>query len=474
MTFSQFLSILRARWIAAAVVLFLTIGVTAAVSLLLPKTYTATATVMIDVRSPDPVAGMVMNGMAMPSYMATQVDILGSVRVAARVVQLLRISENSALREQWNEATGGRGNFDIWVAELLLKSLNVKPARESNVIEVSYRNADPRFAAALANAFVQAYIDTSVALRAQPAKQYSSFFETRSRQLREELEAAQAKLSAYQKEKGITGQDERFDQETQRLNELTSQLVAIQAIAVEAESRSRQARSASDQAADVIGNPVVAGLRSELSRQEARMRELTARLGDAHPQVVEMRANIEEMRRRVDIESQRVSGSVDSNSQIAKRRETEIRAALEAQRLKVLKMKEERQALSVLMREVETVQRNYDQAQQRMSQTEMESENTQTNIAPLTPAVEPVEPSGPRIILNMLMSVFLGLLLAVGVAVMREIMDRRVRSLEDISSLVGMPVMGVLPAPRGRRLAGKSVSRDLPVGVLARLPKPGA
>ena len=48
MTFSQFLSILRARWIAAAVVLFLTIGVTAAVSLLLPKTYTATATVMID------------------------------------------------------------------------------------------------------------------------------------------------------------------------------------------------------------------------------------------------------------------------------------------------------------------------------------------------------------------------------------------------------------------------------------------
>ena len=242
MTFSQFLSILRARWIAAAVVLFLTIGVTAAVSLLLPKTYTATATVMIDVRSPDPVAGMVMNGMAMPSYMATQVDILGSVRVATRVVQLLRISENSALREQWNEATGGRGNFDIWVAELLLKSLNVKPARESNVIEVSYRNADPRFAAALANAFVQAYIDTSVALRAQPAKQYSAFFETRAKQLREELEAAQAKLSAYQKEKGITGQDERFDQETQRLNELTSQLVAIQALAVEAESRSRQAR----------------------------------------------------------------------------------------------------------------------------------------------------------------------------------------------------------------------------------------
>ena len=315
-----------------------------------------------------------------------------------------------------------------------------------------YRNADPKFSAALANAFVQAYIETSVGLRSSPAKQYSAFFEERSRKLRQDLEAAQVKLAAFQSQNGLTGQDERFDLETQRLNELSSQLVALQALSVDAESRSRQARGAADKSQEVISNGLVSGLRADVSRQEARLRELKARLGDAHPQVIELQANIEELRVRVDVESQRVTGGVDSNSQIMQRREGEVRVALEAQRAKVLRLKEVRQELMVRMREVESLQRNYDQIIQRMNQTDMEGQNTQTNIALLTPATEPVEPSGPRLLLNILLSVFLGAGLAVGFAVVREIMDRRVRTLEDISSQIGLPVLGVLPRPKGKML----------------------
>jgi capsular polysaccharide biosynthesis protein len=101
---------------------------------------------------------------------------------------------------------------------------------------------------------------------------------------------------------------------------------------------------------------------------------------------------------------------------------------------------------------VESLQRNYDQIIQRMNQTDMEGQNTQTNIALLTPATEPVEPSGPRLLLNILLSVFLGAGLAVGFAVVREIMDRRVRTLEDISSQIGLPVLGILPRPKGKML----------------------
>lgn len=452
MKFSQFLSILRARWIAVFTVLCATVGVTTAVSLMLPKSYTATATVMIDARAPDPMTGVMMNGMAAPAYMATQVDILTSTRVAQRVVQNLGVAKNPLLLSEWREKTAGRGIFEVWVAELLLKNLSVKPARESSVIEVMYRNADPKFSAALANAFVQAYIETSVGLRSSPAKQYSAFFEERSRKLRQDLEAAQVKLAAFQSQNGLTGQDERFDLETQRLNELSSQLVALQALSVDAESRSRQARGAADKSQEVISNGLVSGLRADVSRQEARLRELKARLGDAHPQVIELQANIEELRVRIDVESQRVTGGVDSNSQIMQRREGEVRVALEAQRAKVLRLKEVRQELMVRMREVESLQRNYDQIIQRMNQTDMEGQNTQTNIALLTPATEPVEPSGPRLLLNILLSVFLGAGLAVGFAVVREIMDRRVRTLEDISSQIGLPVLGVLPRPKGKML----------------------
>ena len=82
MTFHQFLLILRARRKIVIATLLFTVTATLVVSLLLPKQYTASTAVLIDVKSPDPVAGMVIPGLASPAYMATQVDIINSNRVA--------------------------------------------------------------------------------------------------------------------------------------------------------------------------------------------------------------------------------------------------------------------------------------------------------------------------------------------------------------------------------------------------------
>src|SRR5678815_4183313 len=109
MTLLQFLLILRARYKVAALTLLITVAATFFISLLLPKQYSATSAVVIDVRSPDPVAGMIMPGLATPAYMATQVDIITSDRVAQRVVKLLRMDESPVIREQWMDATDGEG-----------------------------------------------------------------------------------------------------------------------------------------------------------------------------------------------------------------------------------------------------------------------------------------------------------------------------------------------------------------------------
>ncbi len=475
MTFPQFLSILKARWLSVLMVLGLTVGSTVALSLVLPKNYTASAAVVLDVRSPDPIAGMVLGAMAMPAYMATQVDIIQSDRVAQRVVQGLRLTENAQTRADWLDATGGQGNFEAWVADLIKKKLDVKPSRESNVVNVSYTSTDPRFSATLANAFVKAYMDVSIGLRVSPARQYNEFFDARGKELREALERAQAKLTGFQKSSGILATDERFDIETQRLNELSTQLVTLQALSAESGSRNAQARgNQSDQLQDVLGNPVVAGLRADLSRQEARLQELNARLGDAHPQVVELRANIAELSARLKAESRRVSGSVGVTNTINKAREVEVRAALEAQRTKVLSLKQQRDEAAVLMKEVETAQRAYDQVVARASQTSLESQNTQSNISVLTPATEPAEHSSPRLLLNTLLSLFLGALLAVGFALVRELMDRRVRGPQDLVEALGLPVLGALPRPMRRAAAGKPVqAQTLPPNVTARLPRPG-
>jgi uncharacterized protein involved in exopolysaccharide biosynthesis len=255
MSFGQFISRLKARWWAALLVLGLTIGTTVGVSLMLPKQYTANASVVVDFK-PDPVSAMLYAGMASPGYLATQVDVIQSERVALRVVRNLKLADNPQVRQQWVEATDGKGTVENWLVDLFQRQMDVKPSRESSVITVSYRAQEPQFAAALANAFVQAYLQTALELRVDPAKQYSSFFDSRAKEARDTLERAQSKLSAFQKENGIIASDERLDVENARLNELSSQAVMLQALASEAGSRQTQARGESaDKMQEVLNTP---------------------------------------------------------------------------------------------------------------------------------------------------------------------------------------------------------------------------
>ena len=271
MTVGQFFSILRARWLIALLVFVLIVASTVAASLVWPKKYSASASVVIDAK-PDPVTALLYPGMGSPAFMATQVDILNSERVAQRVVANLKLADNPQVKAQWQEATQGQGDVQTWLAESLLRGMDVKPARESNVLTITYKAADPRFAAGMANAFLQAYMDTVRDMRVNPARQYSTFFDGRVKEAREAVEVAQSKLSSFQKDNGIIATDERLDVESARLNELSSQLVTFQAVSAESTSRNTQALGASaDKLQDVLSNPVIGALKSDLSRAETAL-----------------------------------------------------------------------------------------------------------------------------------------------------------------------------------------------------------
>jgi polysaccharide biosynthesis transport protein len=471
MTFGQFLSIVRARWWAALLVLVLVVASALAVNLMLPKQYKAVASVLVDSK-PDPVSVAMFGGQS-PGFMATQVDIIQSDRVAQRVVRNLKLNENPQVRKQWQDEAKGEGSIESWLGSVFQKSMDVVPSRESSVISVSYRAPDPRFAAALANAFVQAYVDTSLELRVDPARQYSTFFESRSKEARESLEQAQSKLSSFQREKGIIANDERLDIENSRLNELSSQLTALQAMAAESGSRQVQAQGEQgDRMQEVLNNALVSGLKADLSRGEARLQELSTRFGDNHPQVQEIKANIAELRSRLDAETRKVTSGVGLTNTITRKRESEVRASLEAQRNKVLRLKAVRDEGMVMMRDVENAQRSYDAVQQRFTQTNLESQTKQSSVNVLTEAVPPLSPASPRILLNTLLAAVGGLLLAAGTALVLELRDRRVRNVDDVVATLELPVLVTLPKP-GSRLALGNKQSLMQQRLLAPLPSPG-
>jgi polysaccharide biosynthesis transport protein len=454
MSFSQFVAALRARWILALGVFIAVVAVTAAVTMLLPARYKAYSSVVVDGKSPDPINGSIMANAMMSSYIATQTDIIQSDRVAKRVISLLNLDKVPVLRSQWIEETGGKGVYDSWLSQRLSKALSVVPSRDSSVITIEYSATDPAFAVAMANAFVKAYIETTVELRVEPAKRFGQMFDEQAKQARDRLETAQTRLSAYQREKGLIATDERFDVENARLAEISSQLVALQSLS--AESNSRQAR-AGNNSSEVLNNPVVVGLTTELSRQEASLKQISAKLGPAHPQVQELTASNAELRDRIAKESTRVTSSVVINNAVNRSREDQIRTSLEAQRQRILKMKEQRDAAAVLYRDVEIAQRAYDSLRARLDLSSLESQSNQTNVSVLNEASQPSEPSSPRVALNIVASVFLGAMLGVGVAVLREIMDRRLRTEEDFTNLLSSNLLGVMPVARDTKSGKKAL-----------------
>lgn len=472
MNLSQLFSILKARKWVAIPVFVLTVATAVVVSLLLPKQYVGTASILVDPR-PDPIAGAVVADVRLnPAYVTTQVDVLKSPRVAQRVVRNLRLTENAETRDAWLEATGGEGSMEDWLTASLQKNLEIVPSAESNVIIVNYRAGSPQQAAAIANAFVQAYLQTGIELRVDPARQFSGFFETRTKEARDKLEAAQSKLSAFQRQRGLIASDERLDIETARLQELSSQLVALQAVSAESAGRLAQARGAADRTQEVLSNPLINSLKGQQAASEARLQELAARYGDQHPQVIEIKANIAETRRRIDAEVARVSAGVGVTAAVNRQREAEIRGSLEAQRARVLQMKQVRDEGAVLLRDVESAQRTYDTLLARLTQAGIESQANLTGTYQLSTATPPADAAFPNMLLNVAMAVFLGGLLALGTPMLLEVMDRRVRVPLDVVDALGLPMIGVMPRPDARRLLGRPAMPALQQRLLGQLPPP--
>ncbi|HEX8605345.1 MAG TPA: chain length determinant protein EpsF [Pseudoduganella sp.] len=444
MNFTQLLLIFRARKKVVISTLLIVVLAALAVSLLLPKTYKASSTLLLNYKGVDPLTGVMMPGQLMPAYMATQIDIIGSRNVAIRVVERLQLANSPAVQEQFREATNGVGSINSWLAGLLLRKLDVTPSRESSVVDVAFSGSEPQFVAAVANAFAEEYVRATVQLKVDPMRRASTYFDQQTKLLRDRVEEAQSRLSKYQQDNGIVSVDNRLDVESNRLNDLSAQLVAAQAQVMEATSRQRMASGSLSASPDVANSPIIQNLRLTLGNAEAKLAEAGQRLGRNHPQYVSAQAEVAKLRRDLEEQTRLTSQSVGNNATVLSQRESQIREALAAQKAKVLELNRSRDEMNVLMKDVENAQRAFDASSQRGSQTRIEGQAEQSDIAILNPAIVPSEPDGPKVLRNVLLSVFLGTLLGFGLAFVLELMDRRVRSAGDLKDSLDIPLLGAI------------------------------
>ena len=221
MNLNQFLQALSARRKAFTMVLLAVIATAVTVALLVPKKYEAVATVLIDARDEQTMSATRIGARERAGYVQTQVDLIQSGRVAARVAKDLKLAQKPGVREAWEAETAGVVPVDDWLAQALLLKTKVEVSA-SNILTVKHASSDPRQAAAVANGFVKAYLDTALEMRTEPTREAAEWFNDQLKTLRTQVGQAQSKLTAYQKAKGNTYADERIDLDATRLGELSS------------------------------------------------------------------------------------------------------------------------------------------------------------------------------------------------------------------------------------------------------------
>jgi succinoglycan biosynthesis transport protein ExoP len=220
---------------------------------------------------------------------------------------------------------------------------------------------------------------------------------------------------------------------------------------------------------EVITNSYIITVKAALQAAEARLEEQSSVMGKNHPAYQRSAAEVAALKERLSAETRKVVAGLGNTAEQSRKREAELKAAFDAQQERIMKTKDARVELAVLTRDVDNAQRAYDAALGRYTTIKLESKVRQTNLAMLTPAVEPVKPAQPKVGMIIGLAVVLGGLLAAGVVYLLEMIDRRVRSRSDLEARLALPTLGQLSRwqPAGGRLlpatlTGPRAARALP------------
>ena len=231
MSVSQILVILLRRVWIVALTLLSTVIVAGGVLLFVPGRYDATATASMDPGNLDPLSeggGLGAIGLVQGNILS----LVASQRVAVDVVKRLNLTENPAVQENFRKSPSfGRESIEEWMASGLVHNVVPGFAMGTNVLTIKYKSGDPNQAALIANAYLAATIDGTVAMKAAEADQTAQWFAPQLDALRKELDDARAALQDFQAKTNMVAPNEGAgaDKETAQYMAIATELSGARA-----------------------------------------------------------------------------------------------------------------------------------------------------------------------------------------------------------------------------------------------------
>ena len=436
------------KWLVIAVgaiVLLLTITFT----FLQAKKYEATGTILVEYKASDPTLIQGFSANLEASYLNTQAQLLGNRRIMISALRQVGLDQDGEALQKFRAKGNTFGSFEDWLAGKYLKGLTIDADVDSRLVDVTYEGKDPVGAARLVNALIDAYLTDSTEITQSPAEQRAQRFKKQVDDARRNLDEAEQALTAYQQSEELIDLSERVNSQQEKLRNLTGRYVAAQSEVQALQSRMElleQMRSrgiSSDERANLLQgqSDALRAQRARLASLQTRQAELARTLGPNHPQRIALDAEVQALRSQVGRDVTRAINALSNETSLAVQQEADLQRRLDEQRALVLGLERKNDRLEALRRDLSVAETRYNTAVGRYDEVAVGAESGDVGVTVVRRAVPPTEASSPNKLLNLIVGTFVGGGLGVILALLLELVFRRVRCPEDITREFGVPVM---------------------------------
>lgn len=339
----------------------------------------------------------------------------------------------------------------VTAVNIFLSKLGVSAVEFTDIINVSFNSPDPRLAARIANELPETYIVDKLEAKLEATERVSEWLSGQVAELEAKVRDSEQAVELYRIEKGMT-EVGGSDLLTQQLSSINSQLIIARAERAEAEARLGQVQrlvladqQGIESASEVLSSPMILQLRSQEAEVQRRISELGVEFGPKHPRMLQVNAELSDVRDRIDEEIQKVVLGLENEVEVARTRENSLAESLAEAESQTGAQNREAVQLRALEREAAANRTLYETFLNRFKET-ASTEGTETPDARVLSTAEvPGSPSWPnrqRTFMTILLFGFLG---ACGLVIGLHLLSPGMLTPEQIEAQLGAHAIGMLP-----------------------------
>jgi polysaccharide biosynthesis transport protein len=398
-------------------------------------------------------------------FYQTKYELLASRSLAERVSNTLGLANDPAFNRTsktvigtikglfFGDSSGSEIKKDVdernrIATASLLKSVAIAPVRGSRIVKISFDHTDPSIAQKVANGYADAFIADNLDRRYDATSYARKFLEERLQQLKVKLEESEKQLVKYAEANGIINLDDNKNLSVNDLQAIATKLIEAHANRVKAETLWKQAQATNGFGLkEFLDSKAIQDnqkLRTELA---AQYQQKLAIYKPAFPEMVQLRNQIKELDRQVQIAVDSIKGSIKASYLNAKQEEDALQAQLDALKSDVVNLRNSNIQYTILKRETDTNRTLYDGLLQRYKEIGVSGAVGSNNISVVDSANLPRLPQSPNLFVNMMLGGVLGLFIGIALAYGFDYIDDSFKTPEDVESGIGLSVIGVIPKP---------------------------